>query len=908
MIDPIADFIDHMRSHDCGPDASVQIVADDKRHRYRLDGDKPKTENGSYCLKVEPDGFAVGWCMSFRDQVVHKWHTKSSRKATAEERAEWKRKRDTAAARQEKERQDAADEAAAKSAEIWKSAERSGTNDYLTKKGFTAEEIGCRMSRGSVVVPMWRDGRIVGVQFIDGDGGKRFVSGCEKTGAYHAIKGEGDLIVICEGLATGGAIHRALGCTVVVAFDAGNLGPVARVISGKYPDTRFAIAADHDAWTIPGNRRPDGFDNPAGDDPRWEEWRDLDLTVNTGRNKAIDAAGVIRGGAFVVHPPIPFDDPEKRTDFWDVMATDGIDAVKAAFARAMEPAPEPEYPPEPYFDDPEPPSETDRVIENVNPIFSAVRPLGYNDKKFYFFPKRAGQIIDFAGPSLANMQNLVTLAPLSLWNSVFNPDNDLSEKKLASMAAVALIDACMEVGVYNPDVERRVGVWMDVSGPVFNAGDRLYHSGGSCPPPEFKSDEVYIMGPRVGRLVDNHLTNTEAAELLKICCDLAWKNKISGYMLAGWIVTAIIGGALRWRSHIVVTGEKGAGKSWVIENIVKAAMGDIYLERDGGTTEAKLRRDLGGSSRPVVMDEAESETQKDRMSMEGVLMLARKSSSGASVANFDGVYTLRSSFCFAAINPRIVQGADLDRNTMLQLEKYRGADAADRFRDMEARVSKLIDDDFSERLLSRSFGMVETIMKNVETFSEVLAAQNGSKRFGDQYGTLLAGAYALTSTSEISYEAAREWCGRHDWNWAVEDNDQTDGERLLAYIMSSRVRYDDRGMAREASIGRLIDRALNGEISEAETAHAALGEYGLRADRDWLTIAAPCRPMMDILRDTAWGGSYRRTLADIIGAESRDKIRFSSTLRVRGIALPMSLVMADMAKPEDVDIPFEDFA
>ena len=158
------------------------------------------------------------------------------------------------------------------------------------------------------------------------------------------------------------------------------------------------------------------------------------------------------------------------------------------------------------------------------------------------------------------------------------------------------------------------------------------------------------------------MSNADAAEILKICLALTWKGKLSGYMLAGWIVTAMIAGAMRWRSHIVVTGEPGAGKSWVMDYILKVIMGKIALIRSGGSTEAKIRKDIGSTARPVIMDEAESETQKDRSNMELVYGLARKSSSGADLANFNGVFPVKSSFCFAAINPRIIQGADLDQD------------------------------------------------------------------------------------------------------------------------------------------------------------------------------------------------------------------------------------------------------
>jgi putative DNA primase/helicase len=908
MTDPISAFIDHMRDVECAPDAAVQITADDTMHYFRLDGDKPEVEKASYILRIDADGFAVGGCMNYRDGIWHKWHIKAARKTTDAERAEWKARTDAARKKQDKARADEAAAAAIKASEIWKAATPTGTNAYLARKGFTAEALGCRMSRGSVVVPMWSDGKITGLQFIDDDGGKLFLKSSAKEGAYHAIKGDGDLLVIGEGLATMGAIHATIGCSVIVAFDAGNLKPVAQVMRKKYPDKRIVIAADGDQWTIPGTKRPADWDNPPGDDPRWQEWRDAGLCVNTGADKAAQAAVAI-GGALVLSPPIPATDAAKRTDWWDYWRDAGGDAVKSVFDAAIAPRDDvPAYGDddrwEPDYGVPHhaPAFEQQGDVFSTNPILKAVRPLGRSGKTFYFFPRSCGQIMDFTGPALANMQNLVTMAPRALWETNF--DMKASEKKMAAEASMLLIEACNMLGIYDPETERGVGVWMDEGRQILNAGDRLFWPGGDCLPPDFKSRNVYVMGPRIGRLTADPMGNADAAEILKICLALTWKGKLSGYMLAGWIVTAMIAGAMRWRSHIVVTGEPGAGKSWVMDYILKVIMGKIALIRSGGSTEAKIRKDIGSTARPVIMDEAESETQKDRSNMELVYGLARKSSSGADMANFNGVFPVKSSFCFAAINPRIIQGADLDRNTILHLVKNKSKSARDDFRVLEKRVAAAITPEAADRLLTRTFNNLPTILKNIETFADVLTEQEGSKRFGDQHGTLIAGAFSLTSTNEITPEAAKEWCAKHDWRWAKLDNDQSDGEKLLAFIMAARVRHDDRGMAREASVGRLIDRALNADGLDRDVAVNALGEYGMKADLDWLYVASPSKPITDMLRDTPWGGSYRRALGELDGAVSHDKMRFSAAMRLRCVAVPMVLVLGDDA-PVEVELPFD---
>lgn len=97
---------------------------------------------------------------------------------------------------------------------------------------------------------------------------------------------------------------------------------------------------------------------------------------------------------------------------------------------------------------------------------------------------------------------------------------------------------------------------------------------------------------------------------------------------------------------------------------------------------------------------------------------------------------------------------------------------------------------------------------------------------------------------------------------------------------------------------------MNADGGDRDAAIAALGEYGMRADRDWLCVASPCKPIGDLLKDTAWGGSYRRALGELDGAEARDKMRFTTSMRVRAVAVPMRHVLAEDA-PDEEELPFD---
>lgn len=81
---------------------------------------------------------------------------------------------------------------------------------------------------------------------------KRFLSDGRLSGRYLPIGKPDGTPCIVEGYATGASIPEAAGCVVAVAFNAGNLRPVARTLRAKFPDLRLIVCADDDAST-PGN-------------------------------------------------------------------------------------------------------------------------------------------------------------------------------------------------------------------------------------------------------------------------------------------------------------------------------------------------------------------------------------------------------------------------------------------------------------------------------------------------------------------------------------------------------------------------------------------------------------------------------------------------------------------------------
>ncbi len=859
--DAIGEFIDFMRSNSIGPHDASEIIADDEIHRYRLGDDKERVKTGSYRLAVDDSGFAFGWCQSFKEGITYSWHTKSKRKWSAEDKAAHKAKVTRAKQDAEERRKKAAEKSRQEALDLWSRSSKLGSSPYCDSKGINPR--GVRYDGDTLIVPMWRDGEIANVQRILADGTKLFSKGSDHVGSYWSVKGDLDTIAICEGVATGCKINEATGWSVICAFNAGNLKPVAQAIRKKYPDARIIIAADNDHTATKSNGDP---------------W-------NPGIEKAQQAAVAI-GGAQVISP----DTEDGVSDWDDVARLHGIDAVRYGLNRApvVETQPEPE-------DTWEPDYTPDDVVDD-DPM-SEINPLGYDRERYFFLPRIKGQLQSFKATDLERKGNLFQLAPHGFWLRNYAPEESMS--KIAEYAAGQLTELCHRKGVFSPENVRGVGAWSDSGKYLVNCGDVIVGEGIRCRPSDYQARYVYEAGPRVIDLSAEPMSNKEGAEFRDLCKMLSWRRPQFADLMAGWIVVAMVGSALKWRPHIVITGSKGSGKSTVMDKIVKAALGDIAVKRDGGTTEPGVRQALGRSGRPFVMDEAESESKQMRSEMEKIFFLFRRASSGSEVQNAYETYVIRSCACFAAINPRIEQGADKDRNTVLELVADQSDDMDEKYARIVERIKEVMTSDFSSRLMSRTVAHLDILIDNIEVFGAEASKVLGSMRAGDQVGPLIAGAYSLISTKRVTPEFAAEWMAEQDWQWHIDNQDGTDSEKLVSKIMTSRVRYDVDGMSRESDIGSMVWMAAHVDSVGHDAAVRGLKTKGMKIEGDRLVISNNCGPIKDLLRDTPWS-DYRRVLGGYPGADNADNrsIYFSPGINTKATGIPL----ADVLGREDVAV------
>ena len=290
-------------------------IMDGQIHRVPLIGRNGGDLDGAYCGYL--DERPAGWMQNFSAGEKTTWvatgHTLTKEQLEVQ-RAEIARKREERQRFILEQQQKTAREAHTEwIAYDWASAD----NPYLQAKGI--QPFGVREDvDGTLLVPvMTVDKELRGLQTISPEGEKRFMYGMEKNGNFHMIADpDKDLskdlaqgeIILAEGYATGATLHMATEKPVAVAFDAGNLEPVAKKLREKFPNAAITICADNDHQHT--RKTPDGV----------EHW-------NKGVELAQRAAQEV-GGKVVA--PI-FTDEERAkglTDFNDLHQSRGLDEVK----------------------------------------------------------------------------------------------------------------------------------------------------------------------------------------------------------------------------------------------------------------------------------------------------------------------------------------------------------------------------------------------------------------------------------------------------------------------------------------------------------------------------------------------------------------------------------------------------
>jgi putative DNA primase/helicase len=531
--------------------------------------------------------------------------------------------------------------------------------------------------------------------------------------------------------------------------------------------------------------------------------------------------------------------------------------------------------------------------------------LGFDDGAYYYQPAETGQVIRLLAGSHSRTQ-LLRLADVHYWQACHPSKSGWD----VDGAVSRLFRDQAQVGVYDPGRIRGRGAWWDQGRSVLHLGDRLIVDGVAYPvtaPHASRFNYQRLASLDIPDGLDP-LNDDEGLGLLSIAGQFLWEVPASGLLMAGWVALAPICGSLSWRPHAWLTASAGSGKSALIDRFVGTLLDQFAHWPEGNTTEAYIRQTLRADAMPVVFDEAESNERADRERIQNILALARvASSSGRGVIGKGGAdgaaqrFTIRSMFLLCSISTALKQGADQSRFAQLTLRNPSNLPKPERqahWNQLDRELTTNVTAQVGHRLLLRMVGLIPVIRQSVAVFRRAAADRFDSQRQGDQYGTLLAGAWALQSSTVPTEAEAYSLIDSQDWQPYRDASEQPDELRCIQMLLQAQLRVEgDRGNAYYRSVGELVEMARPdavekpGQVVTADAAIAQLGRIGIRVDGDQLLISNTAEGIRRILADTAWAHSWPTVLGRLRGATKAGVTRFRGLGGVsRAVSVPIDLL------------------
>jgi hypothetical protein len=494
-------------------------------------------------------------------------------------------------------------------------------------------------------------------------------------------------------------------------------------------------------------------------------------------------------------------------------------------------------------------------------------------------------------------------------------------------ASKALIVECTRKGIFIPAGRiRGAGAHRGAADAlVLHCGDHvmrsLVHINGAAGEIEWyrtglHGEHVYPAAEAIPRPWHEPVSEADGERALHLLNGWYWRRpQLDPLFMLGGIGASLIGGALGWRGNIWITGGAGTGKSSLNG---KDGFLDLLFARgavrSANTSEAYLRQKMRNSTLPIFLDELEA--KDDNRRNEGILELARVSSSGDSGgrggADHNAVdFTLQSAFWASSILIPPMEPQDRSRWAFCQLMPIPvGA------KKPNLKAERL--PELGRKLLRRMVDGWHRWDVTFEAYRDALSALGFNARACDQFGTLLCGADLLlydTLPDEETIESIVSLC-----KGALREvsDSAPEHELCLNHLRTSMVQ--SRGGDERESLGTWIGKAVQEIVNPKGedliqgfegNGHRRLQELGLKivrttekgaatwepATRGYLAVANKHQALEQIFAGKKWAaGVWSQALGYTPGSVEGIKIKFNR------VSLTATLVPLEAAIDES-EIP-----
>lgn len=423
----------------------------------------------------------------------------------------------------------------------------------------------------------------------------------------------------------------------------------------------------------------------------------------------------------------------------------------------------------------------------------AIKPLGFDKTKVYFFPTNRLQVLELSSSDLGK-GNLRMLASDSLWRLAFP-----TEKGIDWDAASDWVQReCEKKKIFNHMNMRGNGVWRDGSKAVVHMGDHLLVDMQKKSLNDFESKYIYQMSRKI-EMPTITLLQEEKQLLIDIANKIRWRDKCSADILLSYVVTAPLSAFWEWRPSVWQRGPAGAGKSTILERFVKPCLGDMCISFEGDTTEAGIRQAIGTNALAVVFDEPEADSYSGNLQIERILKFIRSNASSSTgliakgTSNQSGIqFQAQCMFLLASINSIPMKPQDKDRITCIELLGREG-NTLEHWQSLE-RLLNLLPKDIHQKIFYYMISNINWAQDVVGQFKEFYFKRTGSRRIGDQFGLLSAGKYLLLGNGQEipTMDEIEKLVDDSVWNLINENQQRTNEEDFVNFLRDIELTIDDK--------------------------------------------------------------------------------------------------------------------
>jgi hypothetical protein len=441
-----------------------------------------------------------------------------------------------------------------------------------------------------------------------------------------------------------------------------------------------------------------------------------------------------------------------------------------------------------------------------------------------------------------------------------------------------LFAACAYKGTFElEDKVRGRGAWRDDNGGlIYHAGDAIWIDGKWRPPGEH-GRYIYPGRPAIGRPAERLEPAGEGSpgDLVLAALDSwNWERKAVDPRLAlGWLMTAMVGGALEQRPVAYVVGTEGAGKS-TLQKLFRLLMNGALLATSN-TTQAGIYQKVKQDSVAVLVDEMEAKS--DTRLTDKILELARIAYSGDKMqrGGKDGVgqeFSVMSSFLMSSIAMPPVDAQDASRMCVLMLREREmpapGEAAVDVLQELGLRDgarAKLI----GRQLLRRAFKWFEMDSgatrwdRLLAMFRKALKGAGHEDRSADTFGALAAGCHMALADDYPDPAALGQWQTLLAAGGLQETSErEKTWRRCLTHMLEAQpdtLRNDSATSAGEAFRRFRDDAELTPEGLQKTLGKCGLAvsfEVGMAQTYETARLFVPAKnpALQALFKDTPWAG------------------------------------------------------